>query len=117
MVAFVPSGGASLGAIQAGMLRALYEREIAPELIVGTSAGAVNGAYIASRPPTPSTAESLAEIWRSLRTFQIFPPNPATALMALLGRRDHLIPPDGLKALLASHQQFKLLEDARSRST
>jgi NTE family protein len=112
MVAFVLSGGASLGAIQAGMLRALYEREIAPELIVGTSAGAVNGAYIASRPQTSATAQSLAEIWRSLRTFQIFPPNPATALLALLGRRGHLIPNDGLKALLASHRQFKLLEDA-----
>jgi NTE family protein len=94
------------------MLLALYEREIAPDLIVGTSAGAVNGAYIASRPPTPDTAESLAEIWRSLRTFQIFPPNPATALMALLGRRDHLIRHDGLTALLAAHQQFNLLEDA-----
>jgi len=37
--AFVLSGGASLGAIQVGMLRALYERGIAPDLIVGTSAG------------------------------------------------------------------------------
>jgi NTE family protein len=50
-VAFVLSGGASLGAIQVGMLRALYERGIRPDLIVGTSAGALNGAYIASRPP------------------------------------------------------------------
>ena len=48
--AFVLSGGASLGAIQVGMLRALYERGIAPDLIVGTSAGALNGAFIASRP-------------------------------------------------------------------
>jgi NTE family protein len=112
VVAFVLSGGASLGAIQVGMLRALYEREIAPELIVGTSAGAVNGAFIASRPPTVQTAESLARIWRSLRTFQVFPPNPATALLALLGRRDHLIPNDGLRALLSAHQQFERLEDA-----
>jgi NTE family protein len=49
-VAFVLSGGASLGAIQVGMLRALYERGISPDLIVGTSAGALNGAYIALRP-------------------------------------------------------------------
>jgi len=52
-VAFVLSGGASLGAIQVGMLRALYERDIKPDVIVGTSAGALNGAYIASRPQTP----------------------------------------------------------------
>jgi hypothetical protein len=49
-VCFVMSGGASLGAIQAGMLRALYERGVAPDVIVGTSVGAVNGAFIASRP-------------------------------------------------------------------
>lgn len=112
MVAFVLSGGASLGAIQAGMLRALYEREIAPDLIVGTSVGAVNGAYIASRPPTPETARSLEGIWRSLRAFQVFPPRPATAVLALLGRRDHLIPSDGLETLLAAHQEFDRLEDA-----
>lgn len=112
MVAFVLSGGASLGAIQVGMLRALYERGIAPELIVGSSVGAVNGAYIASRPATIQTAEDLAGIWRSLRTFRVFPPNPATAFMALMGRRDHLIPNGGLKRLLATHLQFELLEDA-----
>jgi NTE family protein len=50
MVAFVLAGGASLGAIQVGMLRALYERGVVPDVIVGTSAGALNGAYIASRP-------------------------------------------------------------------
>lgn len=112
MVAFVLSGGASLGAIQAGMLHALYEREIVPELIVGTSAGAVNGAYIASRPATPETARSLARIWRSLRARQVFPPSPVTAMMALRGRRDHLTPNNGLKALLDAFQQFKLLEEA-----
>lgn len=112
MIAFVLSGGASLGAIQAGMLRALYEREIVPELIVGTSAGAVNGAYIASRPPTPQTAESLAAIWRSLRTLKIFPPSPATALLALLGKRGYLVPNDGLKELLTAHRQFQRLQDA-----
>src|ERR1700733_15311309 len=112
MVAFVLSGGASLGAIQAGMLRALYEREIIPELIVGTSAGAVNGAYIASRPTTPETARSLAEIWQSLRARQVFPLSPGTAATALMGRRDHLVPNSGLRGLLAAFQQFDLLEEA-----
>jgi NTE family protein len=112
MIGFVLSGGASLGAIQVGMLQALYERGIGPELIVGTSAGAVNGAYIASRPATVETADGLASIWRSLRTFEVFPPNPVTALLALLGHRDHLVPNIGLKALLARHRQFELLEEA-----
>jgi len=35
--AFVLSGGGSLGAVQVGMLRALTERRIVPDLLVGTS--------------------------------------------------------------------------------
>jgi NTE family protein len=112
VVGFVLSGGASLGAIQAGMLRALYEREIAPDLIVASSAGALNGAFIASRPPTVETAEELARVWRSLRTFQVFPPNPSTAVLALLGRRDHLVPNSGVRALISKYEQFRRLEDA-----
>src|SRR4029079_16237605 len=60
-------GGASLGAIQVGMLVALYERGIGLSLIVGTSAGAMNVAFIASRPQTVSTADALATVWRDLR--------------------------------------------------
>jgi NTE family protein len=62
--AFVLSGGASLGAAQAGMLQALYERGIVPDLLVGTSAGALNAAFVASRPQTAATARELARIWR-----------------------------------------------------
>jgi NTE family protein len=71
--AFVLSGGESLGAIQVGMLRALYERGISPDLIVGTPAGALNGAFIASRPQTIDTAEALAEVWRGPRRGQVVP--------------------------------------------
>jgi len=46
--AFVLSGGASLGALQVGMLRALYERGITADVLVGTSVGALNAAFIAS---------------------------------------------------------------------
>src|SRR4051794_40781967 len=95
-VAFVLSGGASLGAIQAGMLRALYEREIRPDLIVGTSAGALNGAFIASRPQSVETADALADVWRGTRRGQVFPLNPLTGLLGFAGARDHLVPSSGL---------------------
>src|SRR5215211_1497785 len=94
-VAFVLSGGASLGAVQVGMLRALYERGIAPDVIVGTSAGALNGAFIASRPQTVATADALAKVWRELRRGQAFPVNPVTGLLGFLGARDHLVPDSG----------------------
>jgi NTE family protein len=109
-VAFVLSGGASLGAVQAGMLRALYERGVAPGLIVGTSVGAINGAFIASRPPTPETADELAEIWRSVRRGQVFPLRPLGGLLGFHGSRDHLVPQSGLRALVADHLEHQPLE-------
>jgi hypothetical protein len=72
-VAFVLSGGASLGAIQVGMLKALAAREIRPDLIVGTSVGAVNGAFIASRPFEPASVDELAELWLGIRRARVFP--------------------------------------------
>ena len=96
MVAFVLSGGASLGAIEAGMLQALYEHGISPDLIVGTSAGAVNGAFIASRPATPATAQELEALWREMCTLQVFPPNPVTA-----GLGGHDAPAEAEEDLLA----------------
>jgi NTE family protein len=110
--AFVLSGGASLGATQAGMLRALYEREIAPDLILGASVGAVNGAYIASRPATVKTATALAEIWREVGRQQVFPLNPLTGFVGFFGLRDHLIPSHGLRRLVETHTEFARLEDS-----
>jgi NTE family protein len=110
-VAFVLSGGASLGAIQVGMLRALYERGIAPDLIVGTSAGALNGAFVASRPQTVATADALGAIWRGLRRGQAFPLNPVTGLLGFLGARAHLVPGSGLRLLVERHVACESLED------
>lgn len=109
--AFVLSGGASLGAIQVGMLMALYERGIAPDLIVGTSAGAFNAAFVVSRPQTKATAEALATIWHGLRRGQAFPLNPVTGLLGFLGARDHLVPSSGLKRLIEEHVDVDRLED------
>ena len=109
-VAFVLSGGASLGAVQVGMVRALYERGIVPDLVVGTSVGAINGAFIASRPPTVETAEELAEIWRGLRRDQVFPLRPLSGLLGFLGSRDHLVPESGLRRLIAEHTTSERLE-------
>jgi len=71
--AFVPAGGAALGAMQAGIVHALHERGITPDLLAGTSAGALNAAFPASRPPTVATAEQLAAIWRGQRRSDILP--------------------------------------------
>src|SRR5439155_7043598 len=66
-VAFVLSGGASLGAVRVGMLRALVDEGIRPDLLVGTSVGAVNGAFLAGRDFTRQSVDELAELWLSVR--------------------------------------------------
>jgi NTE family protein len=110
--AFVLSGGASLGAVQAGMLRALYERGIAPDLIVGTSVGALNGAFIASRPATADTAKELADIWRGVSRWNVFPRNPLTGFLGFFGARDHLVSDRGLRELVAENLELVLLEES-----
>src|SRR3954451_20019540 len=109
--AFVLSGGASLGSIQVGMLEALYERGIRPDLIVGTSAGALNGAFIAERPQTVETAHELGEVWRGLRRGQVFPVNPLTGALGFLGARSHLVPDSGLRRVVRRHTTADRLED------
>ncbi len=110
--AFVLAGGAAPGAMQAGMIHALYERGITPDLLIGTSAGALNAAFPASRPATAATAQELAAVWRGLRRRDILPLRPATLLSGLAGRRDHLIPDHALRRLAARHLQFERLEQA-----
>ena len=82
MIAFVLSGGGSLGAAQAGMLEALLERDIVPDVLVGTSIGAANAAFLAAEP-TLSRAQELSHLWRSLKSREIFPLGPVQTLRAL----------------------------------
>jgi NTE family protein len=62
--AFVLGGGGLLGAVEVGMLRALFEAGVRPDLILGTSVGALNGALVAS-DPDPSVIGRLVDLWRS----------------------------------------------------
>jgi NTE family protein len=109
--AFVLSGGASLGAIQVGMLRALYERRIKPDFIVATSAGALNGAFIAARPQEVATTDELAQIWIDLRRGNVFPLNPLAGLFGFAGLRRHMVPDRGLRALIEQHFTTPRLEE------
>jgi NTE family protein len=109
--AFVLSGGASLGALQVGMLEALYEHDIVPDMLVGSSAGALNAAFVASRPQTTATAKALSRIWRNLQREDIFPVSMSALVGGLCGRRDHLIPDRGLRQLARRYIEFDDLAD------
>jgi len=110
--AFVLSGGASLGALQVGMLRALYERGVSADLLVGTSVGALNAAFIASRPQTPETARELARAWRGIERADAFPVSLRTMVGGLAGHRDHLVPAHGLRRIVERHVELEDLADA-----
>jgi NTE family protein len=110
--AFVLSGGASLGALHAGMLHALYENGITADLLVGTSVGALNAAFVASRPQTPATARELARVWRGVQREDAFPVSLKTLVGGLSGNRDHLVPTRGLRQIVRRHVQLHDLADA-----
>jgi NTE family protein len=110
--AFVLQGGGSLAAAQVGMLRALLENGITPDLIVGSSAGAINAVAFA-QDPTEAGLARLEHLWAGLRRSTVFPLNPRDILTGLAGRRDGLVSARRLRVLLGHDLHIQLLEDTR----
>lgn len=108
--AFVLSGGASLGSVQVGMLKALQERGIAPDMILGSSVGAINGAWLAGHPDSPISR--LEATWTSLSRADIFPAKPVAGLAGFVGMRRGLVPSARLRRLVEAHLSFTNIEDA-----
>ncbi len=75
MLAFVLSGGGARGALQVGALRALFEANIRPDLLVGTSVGSVNAAHLALRGMTLPSIDELARAWIDAGTANLLPTN------------------------------------------
>lgn len=100
-MAFVLGGGGSLGAMQVGMLEALAEHAIAPDLVVGTSVGAINGAILAADPR--GAAHRLAHSWSRLDALGVFPRSVMGPLRALRERRNHLVSESGLARILSEN--------------
>jgi NTE family protein len=100
-VAFVFQGGGSLTAPQVGMLRALYEAGLTPDLVIGSSAGAINAVAFAS-DPGPAGLDRLEAVWMSLHRRHVAPLSARTLLAAAAGRGDGLVPNSALRDLLAS---------------
>jgi NTE family protein len=96
--AFVLSGGGNQAVAQVGMLRALIERGLVPDVIVGCSAGAFNGATIAAEP-TLAGVENLVDTWESLRGDAVFPGGRLSRAWNLLTRDDHIFSNQGLRAI------------------
>jgi NTE family protein len=109
--AFVFAGGGSFGAIQVGMLHSLIAHGISADMVVGSSVGALNGAFYAG-DPTLEGVEKLGDIWRGLKRQDVFPMSWRTVL-SFLWRRDFLISHDGIRKLIDDNIPYRNLQDAR----
>lgn len=107
-LAFAFSGGGAFGSVHVGMIKALSERSIAPDLIVGSSVGSLNGVLMAARPD--EAAKLLAEIWATMNRRTVFGHSwPAVARNFVRGRT--LSRQDGLTRLIESNLDIDRFDD------
>jgi NTE family protein len=100
--AFVLGGGGVLGATQIGMLRALLEKDVVPDLIVGSSVGALNGAMVAADASVRGL-DTLTGLWTELSRAGVFSESVFSQAARLARYRTHLHSAEPLRRLLAEH--------------
>ena len=98
--AFVLSGGGSLGAVQVGALRALWDAGVRPDVLVGCSVGALNAAFLAVEP-SDERLHVLETFWLSLDRGDVFPANRRSIAGHLVRRDTHLYESHGLREIVA----------------
>lgn len=109
-LAFVLSGGAASGAVQVGMLQALAEAGIRPDLIVGTSVGALNGVLVAADPS--DLGSRLADVWLGLERGDVLGSNRSLRTWSCLVRtRRHLFEADALATFLRDNLPVPTFEE------
>jgi NTE family protein len=97
-VGYVLGGGGSLGAVQVGMLQALGERDVPPDIVAGTSVGALNGVVLALEPK--SAANRLSHLWARMTRDRVFPGGLLAQARTLQHTRTHLFPSTGLTGVI-----------------
>ncbi len=110
--AFVLGGGGHLGSHEVGMLKALLERGVVPDLVLGTSIGAINGAFVAA-DPTPEAIARLADTWTRIDASDAFGGGILGRIGTLVRTRTHLHGNEGLRAMLDDAFGARRIEDLR----
>jgi NTE family protein len=98
----VLAGGGNLGAIQVGMLRALVEQAIRPDVVIGCSVGALNGAAFAARPDVVGVAR-LEELWHGVTGRGILPSSYLPSAIALARRGEAIHSSAPLRRMVEEH--------------
>ena len=102
MQAIVLSGGGNLGPAQVGALRALIERDVQADMIVGCSAGALNASFLAREMSLPQL-EALGDLWRDVRRGDIYPGNRMGAFWRFVRGKDSFYDNRRFFAFLQQH--------------
>lgn len=92
------------------MLRGLLERSVVPDLVVGTSVGAINGAAVAAEPSLEAV-DRLAETWSAIERGDVFGGSLLGRLGTLARTRTSLHGGESLRALLAERLPVERIED------
>lgn len=108
--AFVLGGGGVLGATQVGMLRALLEAGITPDLVVGTSIGSLNGAFVAANPTAEGMA-TLADLWTDVIRSGALLESPVRQAARLARHKTHVMSSGTLPRLVGKHLEVSRIED------
>jgi NTE family protein len=108
--AVVLGGGGLLGAVQVGMVRALEEAGVRPDLVVGTSVGAMNGAALAAAP-AGEAADRLERLWYSPQTREVFRAGTVRRLRQLARSGTALHSSEPLRRALAAQLGNRCIED------
>jgi NTE family protein len=107
--AFVLGGGGLLGACEVGMLRALTEAGIRPDLVVGTSVGAFNGAFVAADPA--SAVDLLTKAWQGEGAGSVFAGSFFARMSTLVRSGTHLHSTSLLSTALETFIPAERIED------
>lgn len=102
MIAFVFSGGGNRGAMQVGAVQVLLEHGIQPALLIGTSAGAINAAWMAV-DPSAAAAQRLADLWRQVTKEDVYPGTRLSVLWRIVTGQQSLYPNDRFYEFLRRH--------------
>jgi NTE family protein len=109
--AFVLGGGGVLGAVEVGMLRALFAHDLTPDLVLGTSIGALNGAMVA-RDPTPAVVDRLTDLWLEIsRTREVIGDRPLRTVRRAVATGTHLYSASPMRQRLTAEFGDQLIED------
>jgi len=106
MIAFVLNGGGNRGSLQVGALQVLLEHGIQPSMLVGSSVGAINGAFLALNPHQDAALQ-LAEIWKRVDKKRVFQGNRLTVLWRFLTGKDSMYRNDDLRHLIEENLPSK----------